>query len=106
MNETEDVCQYCGADLEAHRPALEQGYLYGVECSRCPSDRRNSHYLARQNRVSELICPDCGAAISPADSHPDVLVVKEVTYEVCPECGARCGVAEVTKIRDVSGGTM
>jgi len=32
--------------------------------------------------------------------------VKEVIYEVCPECGARCGVAEVTKIRDVSGGTM
>jgi len=56
--------------------------------------------------VEELSCPDCGAAISPASSHPDVLVVKEMTYEVCPACGERCGVVGVRKLRDVSNGTM
>ncbi len=45
-------------------------------------------------------------AVAPADAHPDVLVVKEMTYEVCPACGQRCGVAAVRKVRDVSGGTM
>ena len=56
--------------------------------------------------MSELACPDCGAAISPAGSHPDVLVVKEMTYEVCRACGERCGVESVRKLRDKSNGTM
>ncbi len=102
----DDVCQYCGASLEAGTPIRDVGYLYGVECSRCPAGRRRSHMLARPQLVAELTCPDCGAVIAPADAHPDVLVVKEMTYEVCPECGARCGVAAVRKLRDVSGGTM
>lgn len=106
MNATEDCCQYCGAELEPSRPVLERGFLYGVECSRCPPERRESHFLARENRALELRCPDCGAEIAPAEGHPDVLVVKELTYEVCPACGARCRVANVTKLRDVSGGTM
>lgn len=101
-----DLCQYCGADLEATPPAREQGFLYGVECSRCPPERRRSQMLARPERVAELECPGCGARIAPAEGHPDVLVVKEMTYEVCASCGARCGVASVRKIRDVSGGTM
>ncbi|HTP50002.1 MAG TPA: hypothetical protein VMK42_04825 [Anaeromyxobacteraceae bacterium] len=99
-------CQYCGADLEAGAPRTEEGFLYGVECSRCPPTRRRSQVLARESRVAELDCPDCGARIAPADSHPDVLVVKEMTYQICPDCGARCGVAGVRKIRDVSNGTM
>ncbi len=102
----DDVCQYCGASLEAGTPIRDVGYLYGVECSRCPPDQRRSHMLARAQLVAELVCPDCQAVIAPADGHPDVLVVKEMTYEVCPECGARCGVAAVRKLRDVSGGTM
>ena len=101
-----DVCQYCGADLDEAPPAHERGYLYGVECSRCPPDRRRSQMLARPERVATLGCPDCGARIEPAESHPDVLVVKEMTYEVCSVCGERCGVASVRKLRDVSGGTM
>jgi anaerobic selenocysteine-containing dehydrogenase len=48
----------------------------------------------------------CGAAIAPAEAHPDVLVVKEMTYEVCPACGARCGVAAVRKLRDAGGGVI
>jgi predicted RNA-binding Zn-ribbon protein involved in translation (DUF1610 family) len=62
--------------------------------------------LARKDPVSELTCPDCGATISPVEGHPDVLVIKEMTYDLCPSCGERCGVAEVRKVRDVSGGTM
>lgn len=101
-----DLCQYCGADLEASPPARELGYLYGVECSRCPPGRRRSQMLARRERAAELECPDCGARIAPAEEHPDVLVVKEMTYDLCAVCGERCGVSAVRKIRDVSGGTM
>jgi ssDNA-binding Zn-finger/Zn-ribbon topoisomerase 1 len=99
-------CQYCGADLDAAEPRTEVGWLYGVECSRCPPGRRRSLILARPEPAASIACPDCGAAIAPAASHPDVLVVKEMTYEVCPGCGARCGVAGVVKHRDVSNGTM
>jgi predicted RNA-binding Zn-ribbon protein involved in translation (DUF1610 family) len=56
--------------------------------------------------VEALACPDCGAALAPAASHPDVLVVKEMTYEVCPACGERRDVVAVVKHRDVSNGTM
>jgi predicted RNA-binding Zn-ribbon protein involved in translation (DUF1610 family) len=56
--------------------------------------------------VAELECPDCGAVLAPADSHEDVLVVKEMTFVVCPACGERCDVFAVRKLRDVSGGTM
>jgi hypothetical protein len=100
------ACQYCGADLERTPPTLEGGWLYGIECRRCPPGRRRSLVLSRPAPVAELACPDCGAVIAPADSHPDVLVVKEMAYEVCPACGERCGVASVRKLRDVSGGTM
>ncbi len=102
----EDLCQYCGADLDATPPLVEEGYLYGVECSRCPPDRRRSQILARTARVEVLRCPDCGALLEPAESHPDVLVVKEMTYDVCPACGERCGVSGVRKLRDVCGGVM
>ena len=62
--------------------------------------------LSRPARVQALTCPDCGATLAPAEEHPDVLVVKLVTYEVCSACGERCGVAGVHKVRDVSNGTM
>ncbi|BDG01921.1 hypothetical protein [Anaeromyxobacter oryzae] len=101
-----ELCQYCGADLDAVPPRLETGYLYGVECSACPPARRTSVILARPVRVEALACPGCGIRIAPADAHPDVLVVKELTYEVCVACGERCGVAAVRKLRDVSNGTM
>ncbi len=101
-----DVCQYCGVDLDETPPAREVGYVYGVECSRCPPAARRSLFLARRERVAELACPACGARLAPAEDHPDVLVVKELTYEVCAACGERCGVAAVRKLRDVSGGTM
>ncbi len=101
-----DLCQYCGADLEAGPPVRETGWLYGLECSRCPPARRRSLVLARPAPADWLECPDCGARVAPPDAHPDVLVVKEITYHVCPACGARCGVAAVRKLRDVSGGTM
>ncbi len=102
----EGLCQYCGADLDASPPLREGGYLYGVECSRCPPDRRRTHVLARATRVEALRCPDCGAVLEPAESHPDVLVVKEMVYDVCPSCGERCGVAGVRKLRDIGGGAM
>ncbi len=101
-----DECQYCGADLEATPPRQEVGYLYGVECRRCPAGKRRSQLLPRPAPVAELACPDCGAVLAPAAEHPDVLVIKEMTYEVCPACDARCGVSAVRKLRDVSGGTM
>jgi hypothetical protein len=101
-----ELCQYCGVDLDETPPGQEKGWLYGVECSRCPPERRRSQVLARRERVAELTCPDCGVRIAPAEDHPDVLVVKEMTYEVCSACGARCGVAAVRRIRDHSGGTM
>jgi hypothetical protein len=101
-----EICQYCGVDLDETPPEREQGWVYGVECSRCPPELRRSQVLARPARVAELTCPQCGARMAPADEHPDVLVVKEMTYEVCAACGTRCGVASVRKVRDVSGGTM
>jgi hypothetical protein len=101
-----ELCQYCGVDLEEHPPLEETGWLYGVECSRCPPGRRRSQVLARQARVQALACPDCGAELAPAEAHPDVLVVKEVRYEVCSACGERCGVARVRKLRDVADGAM
>ena len=101
-----EVCQYCGVDLDERPPGREVGFLYGVECSRCRPEVRRSLMLARRARVASLTCPTCGVEIAPAEDHPDVLVVKEMTYEVCAECGARCGVAAVRRIRDVSGGTM
>jgi NAD-dependent SIR2 family protein deacetylase len=101
-----DVCQYCGVSLDEVEPRQERGWVYGVECSRCPPDVRRSQVLARAERVASLECPQCGARLAPAEGHPDVLVVKEMTYEVCAACGERCGVASVRKIRDVSGGTM
>ncbi len=101
-----EICQYCGVDLDEVEPRQERGFVYGVECSRCPPDRRRSQVLARPERVAELVCPQCGAHLAPAEAHPDVLVVKELTYEVCAACGERCGVASVRKLRDVSGGTM
>jgi hypothetical protein len=101
-----EICQYCGVDLDASPPGLEVGFLYGVECARCPPDRRRSQVLARPTLVASLDCPGCGARLEPVDQHPDVLVIKEVTYEVCAACGERCGVARVRRLRDVSGGTM
>jgi hypothetical protein len=99
-----DICQYCGVDLEDVPPRLEQGWAYGIACSACPPGRRRTLVLARPERVAALECPDCGARLAPADGHPDVLVVKELTYEVCSACGERCGVAAVRMHRDVSGG--
>jgi hypothetical protein len=101
-----EICQYCGVDLDETPPLQETGWLYGVECSACPPERRRSQVLAREARARALECPDCGASMAPPEEHPDVLVVKEMTYEVCAACGTRCGVARVHKVRDVSNGTM
>jgi hypothetical protein len=101
-----DDCQYCGADLDASPPVREMGWLYGIECRRCPPGTGRSLVLSRPGPVETLECPDCGAVIAPAGSHPDVLVVKEMTFVVCPACGERCDVHAVRKLRDVSGGTM
>ena len=68
--------------------------------------RPSSLFLARKERVASLVCPGCGVTLEPAEAHPDVLVVKEMTYEVCAACGERCGVVGVRKLRDVSAGTM
>ena len=70
------------------------------------SPASRSQMLARHARVAELTCPTCGVGIAPAEEHPDVLVVKEMTYEICAACGERNGVVAVRRIRDVSGGTM
>jgi hypothetical protein len=101
-----EICQYCGVDLDETPPRQEVGFLYGVECGRCRPEVRRSQVLSRRVRVASLTCPTCGVEIAPAEDHPDVLVVKEMTYEVCAACGERCGVAAVRRIRDVSGGTM
>jgi predicted RNA-binding Zn-ribbon protein involved in translation (DUF1610 family) len=101
-----EICQYCGVDLDETPPVLETGWIYGVECSRCPPAARRSQVLARRERVAELSCPNCGATLAPAEKHPDVLVVKEMTYEVCAACGERCGVAAVRKLRDVGDATI
>ncbi len=100
------ICQYCGVDLEERPPGQEIGYLYGIECSRCPADRRRSLVLARPARVDALECPGCGAVLAPAEEHPDVLVVKEMTDEVCSACGERNGVASVRRLRDVGDRTI
>jgi hypothetical protein len=100
------ICQYCGVDLDETPPTHEKGWLYGLECARCRPEVRRSIVLARRERVDALTCPTCGVEIAPADEHPDVLVVKEMTYEVCAACGERCGVAAMRKVRDVSNGTM
>ena len=102
----QESCQYCGVDLDEVPPDEEVGFLYGVECSRCPPATRRSLVLAREVRVAFLDCPGCGARLEPAERHPDVLVVKQMTYERCAACGERCGVARVRKLRDISGGTM
>jgi hypothetical protein len=101
-----EICQYCGVSLDDVPPGQEVGYVYGVECSRCPPGLRRSLVLARRERVAELACPICGVRIAPAEEHSDVLVVKEMTYEVCAGCGERNGVVAVRRLRDVSGGTM
>ncbi len=101
-----DVCQYCGADLAEVPPRHERGFVYGIACSACPPGRRRTLVLARPSRVASLDCPDCGARLVPAEEHPDVLVVKELTYEVCVACGERCGVAAVRKLRDLAGGAL
>lgn len=101
-----ELCQYCGVDLDEVPPTQETGWLYGVECSRCPPEGRRSLVLPRRERAAELACPGCGARLSPPEEHPDVLVIKQVTYEICAACGERCGVAAIRKVRDVSGGTM
>jgi hypothetical protein len=101
-----EVCQYCGVDLEERPPGQEVGYVYGLECSRCPPDRRRSLVLARPTRVTALACPMCGVEVAPAEEHPDVLVVKEMTYEVCSACGERNGVASVRLLRDVGDKTI
>ena len=99
-----EICQYCGVDLDATPPGQELGYLYGIECSRCPPEARRTLMLTRRERVPEVSCPTCGAHL--AEGHPDVLVVKEMTYEVCSAFGERCGVVGVRKLRDVSGGML
>ena len=101
-----EVCQYCGVNLDEQPPGREVGYVYGVECSRCPPDRRRSLVLARASRVTSLACPICGAEMAPAEEHPDVLVVKEMTYEVCSACGERNGVVAVRRLRDVGDRTI
>ena len=101
-----DSCQYCGVSLDDQPPLHEGGFLYGLECSACPPERRRSLVLARKERVTRLECPTCGAVLEDAEHHPDVLVVKAITYEVCAACGERCGVARVQKLRDDSNGTM
>lgn len=100
------ICQYCGVDLDETPPAQEVGWLYGVECSACPPERRRSQVLQRPARAESLACPDCGAPLDPPEAHPDVLVVKEVLYEVCAACGERNGVARVRKVRDLADGAM
>jgi hypothetical protein len=102
----EDRCPSCDVDLDEEPPRHETGYLYGLECRRCPPDRRRSLVLPRAARVSELTCPDCGDRKAPADESPDVLVVKELVYEVCVRCGERCGVFSARRLIDRSEMTM
>ena len=100
------VCQYCGVDLDETPPGEVGGWLYGVECTRCPPERRASVVLARDARVAALACPGCGADLSPPEAHPDVLTIKEVVYEVCAGCGERCGVARARRVKDLADGAM
>ena len=98
------VCQYSGVDLDETPPDQERGYVYGIECSRCPPGQRRSLCWPAASESPWLGRPDCGAVLEPAERHPDVLVVKEMTYEVCSACGERCGVAEVRKSATCRGG--
>jgi len=100
------VCQYCGVDLDETPPGEERGWLYGVECSRCPPATRTSIVLARTSKVAAIACPGCGVDLSPPEDHPDVLTIKEVVYEVCAACGERCGVARARRVKDLSDGSM
>jgi transcription elongation factor Elf1 len=101
-----ELCPACGADLDEVSPVHETGYLYGLECSRCPASTRRSIVLPRRERVSELTCPFCGDRKADAEHHPDVLVVKEMIYEVCTSCGERCGVFSARRLIDRSEMTM
>jgi hypothetical protein len=102
----EELCPGCGADLDESPPLHETGYLYGMECRRCPPATRRSIIMPRAARVAELSCPFCGDRKAPADDHPDVLVVKELVYEVCAKCGERCGVFSARRLVDRSEMTM
>ncbi|HSM94388.1 MAG TPA: hypothetical protein VLT47_16055 [Anaeromyxobacteraceae bacterium] len=102
----EERCPACGVDLDEAPPDHETGYLYGIECSRCPPAQRRSVILPRKQRVTEIDCPICGDRKAPADQHPDVLVVKEMVYEVCSACGERCGVFSARRLIDRSEMTM
>lgn len=101
-----ELCPACGADLDEHPPDHETGYLYGMECARCPPAVRRSLILPRKERVAELACPICGDRKAPVDEHPDILVVKELVYEVCTVCGERCGVFSARRLIDRSEMTM
>ena len=101
-----DLCPACGVDLDEVPPLRETGYLYGLECSRCPKETRRSIVMPRAQRVAELACPYCGDRKAPAEQHPDVLVVKEMVYEVCSACGERCGVFSARRLIDRSEMTM
>jgi hypothetical protein len=102
----DELCPSCGVDLDEVPPRHERGYLYGMECSRCPKDRRRSLILPRSERVDELTCPLCGDRKAHPDEHPDVLVVKELVYEVCAACGERCGVYSARRLVDRSDMTL
>jgi hypothetical protein len=101
-----DLCPYCDADLDEAPPRHEKGYLYGIECGRCPPEARRRIVLPRAERVAELACPYCGDPKVAPDEHPDVLVVKEMVYEVCDRCGERCGVFSARRLIDRSEMTM
>jgi hypothetical protein len=101
-----ELCPSCGVDLDEVPPRHETGFLYGLECSRCPRATRQSLVLPRASRVTELTCPFCGDRKAPAEKHPDVLVVKELVYEVCSSCGERCGVYSARRLIDRSDMTM
>lgn len=101
-----ELCPSCGVDLDANPPIHQTGYLYGLECSTCPKELRRSVILPRAERLAELTCPFCGDVKAPADQHPDVLVVKELVYEICASCGERCGVFSARRLVDRSEMTM
>ena len=104
-----DECQYCGADLDASPPVRETGFLYGIECRRCPPGRRRSLVLMRPGPVETLECPDCQAVLAPAGSHEDVLVVKEMTSSSVRPAGSaatstRCASCGTCRVAPCDGG--
>lgn len=101
-----ETCPSCGVDLDEVPPSHETGFLYGLECRRCPAATRRSIVLPRHARVAELTCPFCGDRKLDVDHHPDVLVVKEMVYEICSSCGERCGVFSARRLIDRSDATM